>query len=159
MARTPYWRDTLIDKATASSAQSVTSLNGDLTPIDTRGATVIRVIMRLSVIPTALGGAVSGQIMTYGIGVVAQDAFAASAVPDPNVDADRPARGWLMRDRCLIIDVAGDPLAPVDCHGDFRGKRKLDNGELVLIVNNDNDQGAGTSITMIGLVRVLYLMG
>ena len=158
MARTFYWIDSLLDSAIASGGQVIPSLLGALTQINTRGITIERVILDLWIIPSMLAGTNAAQILDVGIGVVTQDAVAAGAVPDPNTSADRPARGWLYRTRCLIIDSNIEPLPAVRCTGDFRGKRKLDDGELVLVGNNTASQGTPFSVDMIGIVRVGYLM-
>ena len=158
MPRTPYWRDSLKDINIASGNQSLTSLLGDWTSIETRGLTLVRLIVSLDVTPQTLGGTNSDQVMTYGVGVVGQDAFAASAVPDTEVEADRPPRGWLVRGSCRIIDSVTEPLPAVLCVGDFRGKRKLDNGELVLIMHNAAHSGTAFAISVTGVVRALFLL-
>ena len=158
MPRNFYWRDTLVDSVLADGGQVIPTLMGDITPTESRGMTIERVILDLQLIPTSLWVAEGTQLIDIGIGVVGQDALTAGAVPDPSVTADRPPRGWLFRTRCLVQDHAAGPAPIVLCKGDFRGKRKVDHGELVMIADSTAQFGTAFSVTITGIVRMGYLM-
>jgi len=39
---------------------------------------------------------------------------------------------------------------------DVRGARKIENGELYLIITNTNQEGTSFNVNMTGLIRTLY---
>ena len=158
MARKADWQDTLVNLTVASGAQSVSSLMAGLTASDSRGLTVTRTIVSLTLLPpVAVSDGYQGAFV--GIGVTSQEAFAASIVPDPNNAFDRPPRGWLFRAARTVIGAAAlVPYSPQMIEVDIRGKRKLDNGELFLAVNNDAVGGTPFSLTVRGFVRVVFLL-
>ena len=126
--------------------------------IESRGLTATRMIMSMSLIPPT---AVSDGFMNMhiGVGVVGQDAFAAAAVPDADVAADRPPRGWLYRDQRVVAGAAGmSSHAPVHVMADVRGSRRVDDGELILIMDSVAIDGTAFAVRAVGLVRVVFLL-
>jgi len=157
MARKAFWQDTIIDEATPSTAQDITSLMGPMTQQDRRDITLVRTIISLDLVPPT---AVSDGFMIHamGIGVVSQEAFAATVVPDPNVQEDRPARGWVWRDQRTVVGAASmASYSPTHVMADIRGSRKLDDGELVLIMNANTIDGTAFIVKTSGLIRVVFL--
>ena len=131
---------------------------GNLQPVDSRGMTIVRTIITLDLIPPA---AVSDgwQRLSLGIGVFSQEAFAGSVFPDPDVAGDRPPRGWLYRTMRAVPGAAAmTNAAPVHIEVDVKGKRKVDDGELAIVFDNDPIDGTAFSIRVIGLVRAVFLM-
>ena len=51
MPRTPYWKDTLIARQIVTGNSQEESLLGDWTTIDTRGLTLERMVIDLSIAP------------------------------------------------------------------------------------------------------------
>ena len=158
MARKAQWTDTLISSTVASGAQGIITLMGGMSQIDSRGLTVARTIVRLSFLPpVAVSDAIQG--LHFGIGVVGQDAFAASAVPDADVDGDRPPRGWIIRDSVAVPGAASmTNAAPVRVELDIRGMRKVDDGELVLIMDSVAISGTPFIVRAFGIIRVVFLL-
>ena len=159
MARAKFWQDLLVAEVISSSGSSNVSLTQQLDEVQTRGMTVIRTIVDLHVAPAPPGGVTGTQQVSMAIGIVAQEAFAAGVLPDANSGSDRPARGWLWRTHCMVIDMPEGIPEIVHCGGDFRGKRKLDNGELFINMSNNGFQATAFSVNVIGIVRTLLLEG
>ncbi len=158
MARKAQWVDTLMDAPVTTGGQLAFTLMGGMAPVDSRGLTATRTIVGLSLVPpTAVSDGV--QIVSLGIGVFSQEAFVAGIFPDPNDSNDRPPRGWLWRDRIAVPGAAsmvGGQL--IRLSSDVRGMRKVDDGELALIVNNDAGDGTTFSVQVIGIVRIVFLL-
>ena len=157
MARTPFWQDLLVAEVVATSAQTILGLHPQLDSTATRGMTIVRTIIDLAIAPAPPGATIGTQQVSLGIGVAAQEAFATNVVPDPNSGSDRPARGWLWRTKCMVIDMPEGVPNIVKCIGDFRGKRRLDNGEAYIAINNDGFQATAFSINIIGIIRTFLL--
>jgi len=157
MARRALWVDTIFNSSVASAGQVRQSLMGGLSQIDSAGMTVVRTILNVTFLPPV---AVSDgyQRVNFGIGVIDQNALAANAVPDPNAQADRPPRGWIIRGQRIILGaaamVSGTPMFVME---DVRGSRKIDDGELTFIVDNDAQGGSAFTVTAVGLIRCVFL--
>ena len=157
MARRALWTDTLVAETGAAGSQDVVSLMGPLDGAARQGLTVVRTIISLQFIPPA---AVSDGHMhiNMGIGVVSQEGFVSSVVPDPNVATDRPPRGWLWRDHRVVAGAAAMVSYSVaTLSSDVRGARKVDDGELVLVLNVDDIDGTTFAVSTFGLIRCVLL--
>ncbi len=149
----------MVDANLADASGSLQTLLGALGPINTRGNTVTRMIIDLMMVPTVTNAVTGMQKLSIGIGIASQDAFGvgASALPNPATEADEPARGWLYRGHKLINDdTAQFSIAVVSV--DIRAKRKVDNGELYLLMENFTTGGTAFSVTVVGLIRTLMLL-
>ncbi len=158
MARTPFWGDALIGSSLGSGAQLVIDLLGNLSEDERRGITVVRQIIGLWMTPIPTSGVVGSMFVDVGIGVASEDAIIAGAVPDPNIGQDRPARGWLFRDRVVVVDDADNVVFPTVIKEDSKSKRRVDSGELFLVMNNTLNSGTGFTVRVAGLIRTLYLL-
>ena len=101
------------------------------------------------------------QIVDLGIGVASQDAVAAQALPDPNVATDYPPRGWVWRARYLTygFTAGAEDIFTNRVDKDIRARRRLDNGDAYIIVNNSAEQGpVAHTIGVTGLIRQLWLI-
>ena len=158
MVRKASWFDTIPAVAPASGAQSIISLMGGVLPLDSRGYTLTRTIVDVNLAPpTAVSD--GQQIVSMGIGLVSQEAFVAGVVPDPNVALDRPARGWVWRTQVIVAGAASMVShVPWTIRADLRGMRRVDDGELVLIVNNDALDGTSFAVFVRGIVRCAFLL-
>ena len=126
---------------------------------DKFGLTLVRSIMRLHIRPTTPVAAVGMQALDVGIALLEQDAFAAVAVPDMNFRDDQPGRGWVYRDRFMIEDNTSATAGVVrgDVVQDLKGKRKINDMELVLLIDNNSAVGTAFSVTTEGIVRLVFL--
>jgi len=124
--------------------------------------TVTRIIGRLLAIPSVVANAtVSAQRVSIGIGVSSPEAFAAGALPLPEVMTDFPPRGWLYREHGILVNQQDSGTVEAwhfpEFVFDIRGQRKIDKGTLFMSWTQE-DLIAGTTTTkLVGLVRVLCL--
>ena len=155
--RATVWADTLFSLTVMNGAQQVSSLHlGVLTT--NMDLTVVRTLIHLNISSDNPGFASGLQRVSLGIGVVSEEAFLAGVVPDPNVNTDFPSRGWVWRDQQVVLDeLLATGVVPLrDIKEDIASQRKLDKGELVLIVNNDALHGSPFDIIVTGIVRILF---
>ncbi len=158
------WIDDLMSLSVAAGSQSSQTLGpASLTDIEDRllRLTLLRTIVRIDVAPTVPDSGEGDQVIDMGIAVVSMEAQAASAFPDPVVESDFPTRPWLYRARYRVYAVAaGDQNREiVRIDKDLRGKRKLENGKLMFIVDNSDNQGVSSPCQITGIIRQLYLIG
>jgi len=157
------WVDQILSMAVASGAQGIQQTSPALAdlPLRLERFTAIRTIIGIDIGPTVRDPGEGDQLVTLGIGVVTQEALVANVVPDPNSATDFPQRGWMWRARYRVYAVAVDDqnVARVRVDLDLRSQRKVENGKVVLIVNNDANLGVATSITVHGVIRMLFRVG
>ena len=156
------WLDTLIDQQVGTGGQDTQGLMGTHAPATLRlsGLTLLRTIIGIDVAHLIHDSGEGSQDVTMGIGVASQEAFVASAIPDPNQTDDYPPRGWIWRARYRTYGFAADQAAVFNqrIDKDIRSRRKLDNGECYFVTNNSADQGTTGTINVIGLIRQLWLI-
>ena len=157
------WVDTIISTQVASAGQSIVALDETGFSVqERRGArwTLVRSIIRLDLATTIRDSGEGDQVVDLGIGVVSEEGFTASVVPDPNVGLDFPIKGWVYRARYRVYAVAADDqnVDIIRIDKDLRAKRLMANGRLALIVNNTANQGAATSVQLTGIFRNLFLV-
>ena len=94
------------------------------------------------------------QRIDMGIQVVTEPAFSAAgaSLPDPRVEADAPARGWLWRESAVIIfhNLNADEKGPYhypEVAFDIRAMRKVDRGRLVFTMVKTAEDGTETNVT------------
>ena len=158
MPRTPYWDDNFIDFAITSTATIEVELMTNLSGQQRRGITIVRTILELGITPSPTNGVVATQSVDVGIGVIAEST-AIAAAPDVRVATARPACGWIMRTRCVVMDDANTVVAPTLCRMDLRMKRKVDDGKPFIGIGNTVRTGATPfTVHVSGIVRILYLL-
>ena len=155
MPRATDWIDTLVNTTVATGAQSRTDLVSGIGAIDLRGATVIRTLLSLSFMSSSIAGAYGGQRIDLGILIASREAEAAGVVPDPGVAGDHPPRGWLYRtSRVVAQNGSGmDPLLHVSA--DIRAARKVEQGKVILVIDNEAVSGTSFTYHVDGLIRLL----
>ena len=158
--RMTAWRDSLLSRAVATANTGLDSLLGDWTPTDTRSLTLTRMLICLDFMASSPKVADGEQTVDIGIGVASQAAFATGtgSLPDPSLEDATPARGWVYRNRLLVSDRSDEYERPKRITVDIRTKRKLDQGEMFIVVRSTAHSGATFNITYHGLVRSLYLL-
>jgi len=106
------------------------------------------------------------QEVDLGIGVASKEAFlvGGTALPDPNVAGDYPARGWLYISREVAqqaIPTGGTPTAMyrqnIRFQFDIRTMRKVDKGILYVHIRNTNVDGTATLLQTSGRIRALCM--
>ena len=161
MPRPRAWSDSLFDTSIPTGGDLLSNLLAELVAVET--ATVTRLIGHLNLQATSTGEVEYAEIVDVGIGVVSKEAFdvGVTAVPDPHVAGDVPARGWLYRARRLSIfglpSVGGPFRIPAIFDFDVRAARRVDRGRLFMYIHTTNTGGTGTQMELVGLVRALAL--
>ena len=156
MPRQTRWIDTVVGLTGASGANAAVSLLTGVGPVDTRGVTIIRSIMRLTVVSTTVAGVWGGQNVHLGIGIAAQAAFAVgiTALPTPE-GTEQPSRGWVWRDHVFPTQNGVGTMIGFEVRADIRGARKIEDGEVYLVMSNVAGVGTPFTATVTGLVRLL----
>jgi len=162
LAKRPLaWGDTIFDQALVASQVNLNLLT-DLAPSDT--ITAARLVGHLYFTTDDVLNVVDGAMaVSCGVQVVTvrADAIGGSAVPNPSISAEVPARGWLWRDRGIVINAVGP--GPVDFHFvselkfDIRTMRKVDRGVLLLSLFPEGIHGTTFNTKVTGIMRVLCM--
>ena len=151
------WLDTLVAFSTSSGSQSNVSLLGPMSTVDTIGKTLTRILLHLYFYKQAPLND-GHQVVDVGIGMAAQEAFTGNILPDPDTALDEPERGWVWRDRIIVPQDASNVNNPMEVRADIRSQRKLDNGELYFIMDNNPGDGTAFTVETTGLIRALCLL-
>ena len=157
-----FWIDTLVNETIAVASEAVVSLITGIGSAQSRGdqMTLLRTILGIDIAAAVHDSGEGSSIVTYGIGVTSQEAFAAGIVPDPEVQTDFPTRGWVIREQYRVFSFEA---GVADVHvrrieKDIRARRKLENGESYIVIENTGLDGAPQPIIFLGLVRQLWLV-
>ena len=157
MPRRRQWEDFLFDLDLTNGSRSIT----DLTRVDAdeaKGMTLVRIILKLEAVELAVDGEIAAAMMvSAGIGVTGLEAIdlGVTAVAHPGTATEIPPSGWMWRDRMLVI--SGGQTRSVFT-ADLRSQRKLLYGGPFLTIANDPQQGTAFTISVVGIVRCLYLL-
>ena len=158
MARKTWWQDRLIDVTVGAASQSTVDLLLNVSSDESRGLTLTRMILALILYSDTVAGAYGVQSVDLGIGLIDRDAASASAFPDPNSQDDAPPGNWVFRKRCVCAqNGAGAPVL-YSCEVDLRAMRKVQEGQLTLIVNNTSVTGTAFQVHILGSARSLLLL-
>ena len=156
--RKTAWKDSLFNKIVASGAAgSASSLLGDWINVDTRGNTLVRMIMCYSVTPEVPHAVTGLQTLDMGIATTSQEAFAAGVVPDANAASDEPLGPWVFRCRHLVANHSALSIyAFSEINRDLRAMRMIGNGELYLTLSNSIISGVAFDVRWHGIIRCLF---
>lgn len=126
---------------------------------DKFGLTLVRTIVDLSVRATTPLVAIGTQAMDFGLMLVEQDAHAAGVYPDMSFSDDQPIKGWIWKHREIIQDhtTVGVYEFQNKIRRDLKGARKIDDSELILLLENVAVAGTTFTTTCEGLVRMVFL--
>ena len=158
------WIDTIVDQTVSASAEQFIDLTTTFITNEMRLAqmTLVRTIVGIDIAYSVHDAGEGSHQASIGICVASRDAIAAgvASLPNPAVPADFPIRPWVVRARYRIFGFAADQptvfTRRVDL--DLRSQRKLENGNLVLIMHNVAEEGAATSLLFSGMIRCLFLV-
>ncbi len=157
--RLTAWDDQLVTSLSVTSgAENSFLLTENVSDTEKRGCTIVRIILALELLPSVPGNVSGVQTVSMGIGATSDDAFAAGALPNAEVDTDFPVMGWLWRGKYLVRDetlaTGIVPFPRIDA--DLRSQRKIDRSSVFVILQNTPVQGTAFNILVSGMVRVLY---
>ena len=162
MAQPTVWVDSLIQLTAVSGAPGTPAVAGLLfvpDRIERNHMTLLRTILCLT-FAFEIDHGVSQQVVDYAIGFASDESLAAGVLPDPEVAAERPQRGWVYRCfRMMSSEGAGIAGRTIQAdEKDLLAKRKVDNGRAYLTVQNTAFAGVAEDILVSGIVRMLYLL-
>ena len=160
MARPGFWIDTLVHITALQNTQTSISLMTNVSATQSRrGWTCVRTIIGLDIARTVHDSGEGSELVSFGIAVASQEAFAASALSDSEIATDHPTRGWLFRAQYRIYGFAADQPAVYNMRvdKDIRAKRKLDNGEMFLTAMSLAQDGTFGASEITGIVRQYWL--
>ncbi len=155
-----FWVDTITNTQVASGAKSETSLMTGISSTESRmGMTLMRLILCYSLGRTIMDSGEGIDLVSIGIGIASQEAFAGGVLADPESSAEFPMGGWLYRCRYAVHGFATNAQAvfQIQIDKDLGAKRKLNNGELYITVTNQAGNGIAGFISLIGATRALFL--
>ena len=157
------WIDSMINATVGSGGGKFElSLMTGPGPTDTRlrRMTLARTIIGLDLGYTVHDSGEGSQRLSIGIGISDQEAFAAATLPDPDVATDYPRLPWIWRSQYRLFGFAADQptiyTRRIDL--DIRSQRKLDNGVPFINGVNNNQEGVASSVEVVGIVRMLWLV-
>ena len=136
----------------ASGATESFDLVVDMSDIERRGCTIMRIILTLHARALTVG---LQDYLRYGIAVLNENV---TVMPQPELTTDIP--GWLLRDmRVVGTSSLNDTSQMVTVNYDLHAQRKFrgqDEGLKFILMNNP---GGGSAIEYSYLARTLCLMG
>jgi len=123
--------------------------------------TLLRTIVGLDIGRVVHDSGEGSEKIALGIGIASQEAFAGGFLSDPNIQTDFPTRGWVWRAQYRIFGFAADQPAVFTrrLDIDLRSQRKLENGEAFLNMVVEAMEGVSSSLTVMGFIRQLWLVG
>jgi len=152
------WIDTLLDHDIVSGGQVVTDLTVGGTPdIDQRNMTLVRTLVCMDIVPATVNVSSGHQVVDYAIGAGSKEAVSVGIVPDPETATDRPPRGWVYRCRRILVTETLQEKEFIHDEKDLRSKRKLDNGQLYMVMTNTAKEGSAFNISVVGIIRMLFI--
>ena len=155
------WIDTRVNSDVAVGGQTFQSLMTGITETRFERMTLLRTIIGLDLARTVHDSGEGSEVLSVGIGIVSQEAFDASAIPEARLNTDYPTRGWVWRAQYRIWGFAADQPAVftkrIDL--DMRSQRKLDNGASMIVYDLEALEGANSTCRVMGLIRQLWLVG
>jgi hypothetical protein len=162
--RRSLWVDTVFLVLVATGTQSYVDLMGSLLETETRLSrlTLVRTIIGIDIANNVHDSGEGSQQAGMGVFVISREAALAgvASLPHPNVAADFPTLPWVYRAFYRIFGFAADDptifTRRVDL--DIRSQRKVDNGELGIVLSNDAFEGATALVSFTGIIRCLFLV-
>ena len=156
--RTTAWDDQTITSLTASSgASQEVLLIENVADSEKRGCTLVRTLVRLTAMPSSITSVNGIQLVHFGIGLTSDDAFAAGALPDVEIDDDYPVAGWVWRDSVYVRDsTVASAGQIVRLEAELQSQRRLDRSSVFLTFSNVPVQGTPFAVSVGGIVRMLY---
>ena len=154
--RGTLWEDTIRLDPILEAAEQINRL----TPAGFNpGHTLTRTIIHMAMYPSVKSAVEGMQRVWFGIGICSEDAFNVGAVPNPSVSGESPPRGWVIRDFVIVEDAPTQVEQTVkNVHLDLGPQRKLDDGVLYMVLENNSVQGTTFSVDVQSLIRLLCLL-
>ena len=158
--RRGFWVDTIVSQnPIANNTVDLEDLLATPSQFDKFGLTLVHTILGLTVYANIPSVATGVQAVDLSIFLIEQDAEAASARPDTSFPDDQPGRGWIYKERFLLQNHTTPALVwpGVRVERRLRGKRKIDDMELMFRSGNFNVRGTPFDVNVDGFVRQYFL--
>ena len=160
--RPTTWGDQVFNQSIVSGASLLLDLRGSLIASDTQNSTVTRVILSMSLFQDGFV-AVDGRMRaSFGAGVASAEAFTlgVTAIPDPDIEGDRPQRGWMWRADYVVMSEIGQRIdSVIRIETDLRSQRKVENGIPYLRLVNTLVEGSSFTVRLTVTIRTLFKLG
>ena len=119
--------------------------------------TLARMLIRLSIIGDVVAAGRGGQRISIGVGVSDQEAFQAAVLPDPNNALEEPLTRWIFRDEVHLVygGTSAESQNQEHFREDIQTRRKINDGEIYVIINSDGSFGTAITVRVTGLIRLL----
>jgi len=151
--RKTRWVDEEIDMTFTSTIQLNQDLTANIIDSDKPGMTLIRMIGYLQFVMVVQS---TGGILSMGITPANQDALAAGALPDAEVDVDQPGWLWRAQRNVFLNQSAAGMQDQVNVEFDLRSRRKLTStGDNIVFVAT---YVGLNNVNLDGMIRSLYLL-
>ena len=146
------WFDRTVNSTLTASNQVGIDLSTDLSNVNRKGATVVRMLLDITLQPVTI----DVNLRSYmGIYMAELDAFNASNFPEVAVDDEQP--GWMYRMMRNVRTHDVDQL-PANSHieVDVRAKRRFVGEDTLLTLVLERDAAVG-GVLFTGMVRTLVM--
>ena len=154
------WIDTNIDEVLGVGAVITKQLVPSSFPDDTKGLTIVRMILHLDILPIVVNtaGSANHVRMGYGIGILSDEAVAGgAALPSPLLQVQEPVTGWMLRNTRVVAESNDSPAYYQQVDLDLRAQRKMMYGTPQLLLEAEGFILAAFTLTVSGFMRMLVL--
>jgi len=157
-ARRRVWDDAIVNEDTATGTQDSTDLMPNFQESETKGFTLVRLIIGLDLTPNPPGVSTSADqmLMHLGIGVFSREMIDVVDFPEPQLSNNIPMTGWLWRATYVVAENVQVKNVRIDL--DLRSQRRLMYGVPFMVMNAVLHNGVAFNVATTGMVRSLYLL-
>jgi len=148
------WMTTNVNE-TVSGASDLqnTNLSSIMAGVDKRGRTLVRTIVELAAVALTAG---SGQQLALAIVLMATEAVAAAAFPEPRTTSDRV--NWVWREfRNVHTSSVNDASQATQISRDLKSKRRMPDEDFDLMLILEIDSAVNSAINVDGSIRTLWM--
>ena len=148
-----FWDDTLINKVLAPGNNTQDSLDQGVPEDEKKGMTLTRLLVNITITQVTSG---TGGVYAAGIYLAEEDAFAAVAIPEPEVVGDDAGWVWRVLQVPVFASTTTDFAQARRFELDIRAQRKYIGEDYTMVLTQTLNAGAASSINLNGFVRALY---
>ena len=154
--RRTVWANTHVSVSIPNAGESLFSLHAQVLS-ENFDLTVVRTLISLDILEGVTAAVVGIQAVYMGIGIASQESFNASVVPNPQIITESPARGWLWKAMRLVQGTQTlNSYRIVHIEYDIAAQRKLDKGEMYMVIENNAFDGVAGAVRVHGEIRTLF---
>ncbi len=156
------WADEIYSSTVVPGTPFKRDLLANAPTMDT--LTVVRLIGYLDIGIAITSEIEFSQRIDVGIGVASVEAFSVggTSLPSPKIEAQAPPRGWLYAATKLCWQFKGGTEGQQRFNAifefDLGAMRKVDKGTLFIRIDNTDEAGTSSTVSIIGRTRALCLL-